>query len=159
MTSLRRVVTTSSSQRLPKQAMTSSGPSCIPQMPKSATSFPLARSVIWRPSVERNSRCEEIIQTLFFNFLSFLVLSEEHYEPLEEGGCIRADSLTNYYMCVQATVYMEGGKLSVTFPNYHHTSEISGGKLVEVNTLTLAFSTEYLAWWQQLLYSAPHRDH
>lgn len=28
---------------------------------------------------------------------------------------------------------MEGGKLSVTFPNYYHTSEISGGKLIEVN--------------------------
>lgn len=31
---------------------------------------------------------------------------------------------------------MEGGKLSVTFPNYHHTSEISEGKLVEVNPVT-----------------------
>lgn len=39
--------------------------------------------------------------------------------------------------CVfQATVLMEGGKLSVTFPNYYHTSEISGGKLIEVKTLT-----------------------
>lgn len=28
---------------------------------------------------------------------------------------------------------MEGGKLSVTFPNYHHTSEINGGKLIEVS--------------------------
>lgn len=35
-------------------------------------------------------------------------------------------------LCFQATVHLEGGKLSVTFPNYHHTSEISGGKLVEV---------------------------
>uniref|UniRef100_A0A3B4UHG2 Fatty acid binding protein 6, ileal (gastrotropin) n=1 Tax=Seriola dumerili TaxID=41447 RepID=A0A3B4UHG2_SERDU len=33
----------------------------------------------------------------------------------------------------KATVSMEGGKLSVTFPNYHHTSEISGGKLVETS--------------------------
>ncbi|TWW73321.1 Gastrotropin [Takifugu flavidus] len=32
----------------------------------------------------------------------------------------------------KATVHLEGGKLSVTFPNYHHTSEISGGKLIEV---------------------------
>ncbi|XP_074506346.1 gastrotropin-like [Sebastes fasciatus] len=31
----------------------------------------------------------------------------------------------------KATVHMEGGKLSVDFPNYHHTSEISGGKLIE----------------------------
>ncbi|KAF7649254.1 hypothetical protein LDENG_00144480, partial [Lucifuga dentata] len=31
----------------------------------------------------------------------------------------------------KATVYMEDGKLSVTFPNYYHTSEISGGKLIE----------------------------
>lgn len=53
--------------------------------------------------------------------------------------------LTDYYLCFQATVYMEGGKLSVTFPNYHHTSEISGGKLVEVNTLTQAFSADDLA--------------
>uniref|UniRef100_A0A7N9AZ17 Fatty acid-binding protein, liver-type n=1 Tax=Mastacembelus armatus TaxID=205130 RepID=A0A7N9AZ17_9TELE len=36
----------------------------------------------------------------------------------------------------KATVHMEAGKLSATFPNYHHTSEISGGKLVEVHTLT-----------------------
>ncbi|XP_071774663.1 gastrotropin [Centroberyx gerrardi] len=33
----------------------------------------------------------------------------------------------------KATVYMEGGKLSVDFPNYHHTSEISGGKLIETS--------------------------
>ncbi|XP_070775561.1 gastrotropin-like [Enoplosus armatus] len=33
----------------------------------------------------------------------------------------------------KATVCMEGGKLSVAFPNYHHTSEISGGKLVETS--------------------------
>ncbi|KAM9845497.1 LOW QUALITY PROTEIN: gastrotropin-like [Aulostomus maculatus] len=33
----------------------------------------------------------------------------------------------------KATVYMEGGKLSVTFPNYQHTSEISGGKLIETS--------------------------
>uniref|UniRef100_A0A3B4XC69 Fatty acid binding protein 6, ileal (gastrotropin) n=1 Tax=Seriola lalandi dorsalis TaxID=1841481 RepID=A0A3B4XC69_SERLL len=43
----------------------------------------------------------------------------------------------------KATVSMEGGKLSVTFPNYHHTSEISGGKLVEVNTLTHLESQEF----------------
>ncbi|XP_032388352.1 gastrotropin [Etheostoma spectabile] len=34
----------------------------------------------------------------------------------------------------KATVHMEGGKLSVTFPKYHHTSEISGGKLIETST-------------------------
>ncbi|XP_043938218.1 gastrotropin-like [Protopterus annectens] len=33
----------------------------------------------------------------------------------------------------KATVKMEGGKLVVDFPNYHHTVEISGGKLVEVS--------------------------
>ena len=32
----------------------------------------------------------------------------------------------------QATVSMDGGKLSVNFPNYHHTSEVCCGKLVEV---------------------------
>lgn len=54
---------------------------------------------------------------------------------------------------------MEGGKLSVTFPNYHHTSEISGGKLIEVNTLTKAFSIANLTPQQPLLYSAPRRDY
>ena len=34
----------------------------------------------------------------------------------------------------QATVTMEGAKLCVQFPNYHHMSEISGGKLVEVSS-------------------------
>ncbi|XP_031428662.1 gastrotropin [Clupea harengus] len=34
----------------------------------------------------------------------------------------------------KATVSMDGGKLSVQFPNYHHTSEISGGKLIEIST-------------------------
>ncbi|XP_066502812.1 gastrotropin [Hoplias malabaricus] len=38
----------------------------------------------------------------------------------------------------KATVTMEGGKLSVRFPNYHHTSEISGGKLIETSTATSA---------------------
>lgn len=35
----------------------------------------------------------------------------------------------------QATVQMEGGKVVVEFPNYHQTSEIVGGKLVEVSVL------------------------
>lgn len=29
---------------------------------------------------------------------------------------------------------MEDGKLVADFPNYHHTAEISGGKLVEVSS-------------------------
>ncbi|KAF3858524.1 hypothetical protein F7725_011725 [Dissostichus mawsoni] len=33
----------------------------------------------------------------------------------------------------KATVHMDGGKLSVNFPNYHHTSEIVGGKLIELS--------------------------
>ncbi|XP_075622875.1 gastrotropin isoform X3 [Balearica regulorum gibbericeps] len=32
----------------------------------------------------------------------------------------------------KATVKMEDGKIVADFPNYHHTAEISGGKLVEV---------------------------
>ncbi|XP_065143876.1 gastrotropin [Paramisgurnus dabryanus] len=35
-------------------------------------------------------------------------------------------------------VKMEGGKLSIDFPKYNHTSEISGGKLVETSTVTSA---------------------
>lgn len=35
----------------------------------------------------------------------------------------------------QATVQMEGGKVVVDFPNYHQTSEIVDGKLVEVSVL------------------------
>lgn len=34
----------------------------------------------------------------------------------------------------KATIKMEDGKLIAEFPNYRHTSEISGGKLVEVAT-------------------------
>ncbi|KAM8850842.1 gastrotropin isoform 2-T2 [Spinachia spinachia] len=34
----------------------------------------------------------------------------------------------------KATVQMEGGKLTTAFPNYQHTTEISGGKLVETST-------------------------
>ncbi|XP_043938431.1 gastrotropin-like [Protopterus annectens] len=34
----------------------------------------------------------------------------------------------------KATVNMEGGKLVVDFPNYHHTAEIVGGNLVECST-------------------------
>ncbi|XP_018413507.1 PREDICTED: gastrotropin-like [Nanorana parkeri] len=33
----------------------------------------------------------------------------------------------------KATVRLEGGKLVVDFPKYHHTSEIVGGKLVETS--------------------------
>ncbi|XP_029971240.1 gastrotropin-like [Salarias fasciatus] len=33
----------------------------------------------------------------------------------------------------KATVSLDGGKLSVTFPNYHHTCEIVGGKLIETS--------------------------
>ncbi|XP_056277818.1 gastrotropin-like isoform X2 [Pseudoliparis swirei] len=33
----------------------------------------------------------------------------------------------------KATVHMEGGKLSVAFPKYEHTSEVSGGKLIEIS--------------------------
>ncbi|KAL0994688.1 hypothetical protein UPYG_G00125830 [Umbra pygmaea] len=34
----------------------------------------------------------------------------------------------------KATVTMEEGKLCTSFPKYHHTSEIVGGKLVETST-------------------------
>ncbi|XP_009875765.1 PREDICTED: gastrotropin-like, partial [Apaloderma vittatum] len=33
-----------------------------------------------------------------------------------------------------ATVKLEDGKLVAEFPNYRHTAEISGGKLVEVSS-------------------------
>uniref|UniRef100_A0A8C1KXW3 Fatty acid binding protein 6, ileal (gastrotropin) n=1 Tax=Cyprinus carpio TaxID=7962 RepID=A0A8C1KXW3_CYPCA len=33
-------------------------------------------------------------------------------------------------------VSMDGGKLAISFPKYHHTSEIRGGKLVETSTVT-----------------------
>ncbi|XP_036403921.1 gastrotropin-like [Megalops cyprinoides] len=36
----------------------------------------------------------------------------------------------------KATVTMEGGKVSVRFPNYHQTCEISGDKLIECSTVT-----------------------
>ncbi|XP_076993684.1 gastrotropin [Tamandua tetradactyla] len=35
----------------------------------------------------------------------------------------------------KATVRMEGGKVVVDFPNYHQTSEIVDGKLVEISTI------------------------
>ncbi|MGH0156956.1 UNVERIFIED_CONTAM: hypothetical protein FKN15_041423 [Acipenser sinensis] len=35
---------------------------------------------------------------------------------------------------VEATVTLEGGKITVRFPNYQHTAEIAGGKLVECST-------------------------
>ncbi|XP_051955545.1 gastrotropin-like [Xyrauchen texanus] len=38
----------------------------------------------------------------------------------------------------KGTVNMEGGKLTISFPNYNHTSEISGGKLVETSTASSA---------------------
>lgn len=59
--------------------------------------------------------------------------------------------------CFQATVHMEGGKLSVTFPKYHHVSEISGGKLIEVFTLYQAFSAENLMSWQGYYSQHPAR--
>uniref|UniRef100_A0A3Q2UPY5 Fatty acid-binding protein, liver-type n=1 Tax=Fundulus heteroclitus TaxID=8078 RepID=A0A3Q2UPY5_FUNHE len=34
----------------------------------------------------------------------------------------------------KATVNMEGGKMTVSFPNYHQVNEISGGKLIETST-------------------------
>ncbi|XP_077324568.1 gastrotropin-like [Lithobates pipiens] len=33
----------------------------------------------------------------------------------------------------KTTVSLQGGKLVVDFPKYHHTSEIVGGKLVEIS--------------------------
>ncbi|XP_075715984.1 gastrotropin-like [Rhinoderma darwinii] len=33
----------------------------------------------------------------------------------------------------KTTVKLEGGKIVVDFPNYHHTSEIANGKLVETS--------------------------
>nr|XP_028576851.1 gastrotropin [Podarcis muralis] len=35
----------------------------------------------------------------------------------------------------KTTVKMEGGKVVADFPNYHHTAEIAGGKLVEISTI------------------------
>lgn len=34
---------------------------------------------------------------------------------------------------------MEGGKVVADFPNYHHTAEIAGGKLVEVSSQRFFF--------------------
>ncbi|XP_054888799.1 gastrotropin-like [Poeciliopsis prolifica] len=34
----------------------------------------------------------------------------------------------------KATVNMDGGKLTVSFPNYHQVNEVSGGKLIETST-------------------------
>ncbi|XP_015241231.1 PREDICTED: gastrotropin-like [Cyprinodon variegatus] len=34
----------------------------------------------------------------------------------------------------KATVNLDGGKLTVSFPNYHQVNEISGGKLIETST-------------------------
>ncbi|XP_006137212.1 gastrotropin [Pelodiscus sinensis] len=34
----------------------------------------------------------------------------------------------------KATVKLEGGKVVADFPNYHHTAEIAGGKLLEIST-------------------------
>ncbi|XP_036381648.1 gastrotropin-like [Megalops cyprinoides] len=34
----------------------------------------------------------------------------------------------------KATVTMENGKLTVRFPNYHHTAEVCGDKLIECST-------------------------
>ncbi|KYO20136.1 gastrotropin [Alligator mississippiensis] len=33
----------------------------------------------------------------------------------------------------KATVKMENGKVVADFPNYHHTAEIAGGKLLEIS--------------------------
>ncbi|XP_053321663.1 gastrotropin-like [Spea bombifrons] len=33
----------------------------------------------------------------------------------------------------KTTVRLEGGKITVDFPNYHHTAEIVGGNLVEIS--------------------------
>ncbi|XP_056373311.1 gastrotropin-like [Hyla sarda] len=33
----------------------------------------------------------------------------------------------------KTTIRSDGGKIVVDFPNYHHTSEIAGGKLVETS--------------------------
>ncbi|XP_057566366.1 gastrotropin [Hippopotamus amphibius kiboko] len=35
----------------------------------------------------------------------------------------------------KVTVQMEGGKVVVNFPQYHHTAEIVDGKLVEISTV------------------------
>uniref|UniRef100_A0A8C4WFB1 Fatty acid binding protein 6 n=1 Tax=Gopherus evgoodei TaxID=1825980 RepID=A0A8C4WFB1_9SAUR len=43
----------------------------------------------------------------------------------------------------KATVKMEDGKVVADFPNYHHTAEIAGGKLVEVKTNTYKISTKH----------------
>lgn len=40
-----------------------------------------------------------------------------------------------FFFFSQATVSMDGAKLTTQFPNYHHLTEISGGKLVEVRFL------------------------
>ncbi|XP_010018715.1 PREDICTED: gastrotropin [Nestor notabilis] len=45
-----------------------------------------------------------------------------------------ADMVTMGGKKFKATVKMEDGILVADFPNYRHTSEISGGKLVEIST-------------------------
>ncbi|CAN9503327.1 unnamed protein product [Ophioblennius macclurei] len=44
-----------------------------------------------------------------------------------------ADMVTIGGKKFKATVSMEGGKLGVSFPNYTHTCEVTGGKLIETS--------------------------
>lgn len=48
---------------------------------------------------------------------------------------------------------MDGGKLSIDFPKYHHISEVSGGKLVEVSkTLYTTFGNVLGKLYYLILY-------
>uniref|UniRef100_A0A672Y8H0 Fatty acid binding protein 6, ileal (gastrotropin) n=1 Tax=Sphaeramia orbicularis TaxID=375764 RepID=A0A672Y8H0_9TELE len=45
----------------------------------------------------------------------------------------------------KATVQMEGGKLSTSFPNYQHVTEIVGDKLVEEKTFARVLQTKEIS--------------
>lgn len=63
--------------------------------------------------------------------------TQRDWTKASENDCSSPTSVrflnASMFICPhQGIVSMEGAKLAISFPKYHHTSEISGGKLVEV---------------------------
>ncbi|KAJ7398307.1 fatty acid binding protein 6 [Pitangus sulphuratus] len=59
---------------------------------------------------------------------------DENYDEFVKKIEIPAIPGTLTLSLLQATVKIEDGKLVADFPNYRHTAEICGGKLVEIST-------------------------
>lgn len=127
----RRAVTSSLWQRSSRMEMSTHGSSTTQITTLWTTNSSLAKKVTWRLLEGRNLRYGMHMWETGLKLLN-MAASPTSGRFLNSRMFINCIIWWKLACPHQGVVSMEGSKLAISFPKYHHTSEISGGKLVEV---------------------------